>query len=82
MEWVREQPRFTKEAVMGFARKADPGIVAYARAHGSVVVTNDVAAPDWKSNVKIPDVCGAMGVSCISLLELLRELGDVYMRTA
>jgi hypothetical protein len=43
---------------------------------GSTVVTEE--KPRSLVNPKIPDVCGALGVRCINMLELIREQGWIY----
>jgi hypothetical protein len=39
------------------------------------VVTQEVAAPESKTEVKIPDVCKAFDVPCIDTFEMLGNLG-------
>lgn len=51
---------------------ADPFLIATARVHGGVVVTEeDFSGGIHKS--KIPDVCRDYKVECINLLEMLRR---------
>lgn len=71
------QPNFKPAVVNKFYEGADPWVVAYSAAYDHVVVTQEVAEPLRRKNVKIPDVCALPEVSvrCISTLELLRELG-------
>lgn len=51
---------------------ADPVVVAMAAVHGVPVVTYETTA---KQNAapKIPNVCTAIGVQCVSLVDVLRE---------
>jgi hypothetical protein len=51
---------------------ADPFVIALALARGCTVVTAEVATgkPD---RLNIPDVCAALGVRSIGLLEFFRE---------
>ncbi len=53
---------------------ADPFVIALARVEGCAVVTGERAtgSPDRPN---IPDVCEALGVRCLSLLDLFREQG-------
>jgi hypothetical protein len=53
---------------------ADPVVVAMAAAHGIPVVTYETLA---KQNAapKIPNVCNAMGIKCVSLVDVLRSEG-------
>jgi hypothetical protein len=54
--------------------QADPFVIATAEQLGAVVVTGE--KPRGKMDTpKIPDVCNARNLRCISFLEMLRELG-------
>lgn len=57
------------------AEEADAFLVAFAKKHSLVIVTNEVSAPDSKRNVKLPDVCQAFGVCSILPVQLFREWG-------
>jgi hypothetical protein len=54
--------------------QADPFVIATAECLQATVVTGErpTGNPD---KPRIPDVCGARNIRCISLLEMLRELG-------
>jgi hypothetical protein len=56
--------------------EADAYVIALARMRGGVVVTQETPAAE-KRNPKrthfIPDVCRELGISCISLLGLMRR---------
>lgn len=52
--------------------RADPFVIAFAKARGLTVVTEERPAP---KKIKIPDVCGHLGVPCIDLLGLFRMQG-------
>jgi hypothetical protein len=58
--------------------EADAYIIALARMRGGVVVTQETPAAE-KRNPKrthfIPDVCRELGISCISLIGLMRREG-------
>lgn len=62
------------EAIANFLAKADPWLIAYARANGHTVVTHERSRPDSRRRVQIPDVCQALGVPCIDPYALLRAL--------
>jgi hypothetical protein len=55
---------------------ADPFVIALASARGGVVVTEEprksIARP------KIPDVCDAVGVRCIGLVDFVEEQGWTF----
>jgi hypothetical protein len=53
---------------------ADPFVIALAMAQGCAVVTAE-AATGKADRPNIPDVCLAMGVRSMTLLELFREQG-------
>lgn len=77
IQWAQQQSQYTNAAKAEFAEadNADAWIVAYALATGCVVVTQEVAAPEAKSKIKIPDVCRAFNVPCIDTFEMMRRLG-------
>lgn len=50
--------------------RADPFVIALAKVSGASVVTEERSAP---TKMKIPDVCAALDVRCISLLQLMRD---------
>jgi hypothetical protein len=53
--------------------QADPFVIATAEVLGAVVVTGE--KPGKRDSPKIPDVCEARNIRCITFLEMLRELG-------
>jgi len=52
---------------------ADPFVIALAEQRGCPVVTGE--RPGRVRKPKIPDVCRARGLRCMSLLEMFREVG-------
>ncbi len=56
---------------------ADPFVIALAISNEATVVSNERRnnSPD---RPHIPDVCEAMGIRCITILELIREQGWVF----
>lgn len=52
---------------------ADPFVIALAHVRGCAVVTEE--KPRSLVNPKIPDVCAAMGIRCMSFLDLIRDQG-------
>jgi hypothetical protein len=75
MTWVQAQNQFSPAAKADFANGADGWLVAYARAKGCVVVTQEVPAPDARRKVPIPNVCQAFDVPFVNTFEMLRALG-------
>ncbi|MEU3114716.1 DUF4411 family protein [Micromonospora chalcea] len=51
--------------------QADPFVIALARVRKCTVVTNEVALGSLE-RPRIPDVCKALGISCIDFLGLIR----------
>lgn len=76
--WVQAQPRFLLAAKEAFAAKADGWLIAFAKAQGSVVATNEASHPQARRTVPIPDVCNAFGVECIGTFDMLRALGASF----
>jgi hypothetical protein len=58
-------------AVSTFLQDADYYLVAHAHAYGLTVVTHEVPADSVK-RVKIPNVCIALQIKCMSPYEMLR----------
>lgn len=68
--WANGQS-FRPAAVSTFLQGADYWLVAFAAAHGHVVVTHEVAA-DAIARVKIPNACIGMGVRFMTPYQMLR----------
>lgn len=64
---------FTDAAKVEFLRGADPFLIAYAKAHGHIVVTHETLEKSRLSKVKIPNVCHAVGVKYVRVWDWLRE---------
>lgn len=69
---------FTQAAQNKFFADADYSVVAYAHAHGLIVVTQEGDGFDSKNKVKIPNACREMGVRCITLFELIKEVSPKF----
>lgn len=74
MMWVQRHPRYFDHAKAKFATGADGWLVAYARVHGSIVVTNEQRAPESRKEIKLPDVCEQFGVQPDNTFAMLRAL--------
>lgn len=68
-EILRDHPRLVAEG--GQRSLADPFVIALAKQNNCVVVTGEQGGSDDKP--KIPSVCRAMGIECISILEMIRR---------
>ena len=75
MLWAQRHPQYLDYAKAKFATGADGWLVAYAKVHGAIVVTNEQSAPESKKEIKLPDVCEKFGVKPESTFLMLRTLG-------
>jgi len=80
IQWVTSQPQFLDAAKAEFANGADGWLVAYAKARGRVVVTQEVPNPEVRRKVPIPNVCQAFNVAFVDTFEMLRRLGVRWTR--
>lgn len=62
-----------------FLAKADPWIIAKAKAIGATVVTHEaLSAPNTKK-VKVPCICLQFNVPCLDMFQFLRELNARFV---
>lgn len=76
--WVNQQVaqgKLTQAAASEFLGVADYFLVAFAAAHGLVVVTHEQPSPGAKKRVLIPNVCEAFEVSYTDTFTMMRTLG-------
>jgi hypothetical protein len=59
---------------------ADPFVVALAQIEGCAVVTGERRRTRSADRPNIPDVCDALGIPCITLLDLMRAEGWKFER--
>lgn len=76
-KWVMSPERIYKPAAQAEFLKgiADYPLIAFAMAHGVVLVTEEVSEPNCKKKVKIPDVCIAFGVEYTDTFSMMRDKG-------
>lgn len=74
MLWAQRHTRYFDRAKAKFATGADGWLVAYAKVHGAVVVTNETSEPESKKEIKLPDVCLQFQVQSKDTFSMLREL--------
>jgi hypothetical protein len=60
-----------------FLDKADPWLIAQAKAVGGTVVTREKLVGSDSRKVKVPNICQAFGVRFIDTFEMIRELGII-----
>ena len=80
VNWVYAQPQFTAAAKAEFASVADGWLVAYAAVNGMIVVTHEQYAPGAQRAVPIPNVCIEFNVEYVNTFEMLRDLGEKFVR--
>ena len=73
-DYVVQHQTYSPEHKATFLGKADAWIIAHALACGGRVVTFEAPQP-LSARPKIPDVAGNFGVDCLTLHEMLREMG-------
>jgi len=72
---VSANPKYKRYDTQLFLAKADPWVIAYAKACGGKIVTFESSKPLQKKP-KIPDVAEALfGIKCIDIWDALDELG-------
>ncbi len=76
--WATTNKQFRDTAVQTFLASADYILVAYADSHGFTVVSQEVAAPESKASIKIPDACKFMGVPHLHIFEWIRREGAKF----
>lgn len=82
MLWVNRHPRYFDQAKAKFAAGADGWLVAYARVHDAIVVTNEQSAPESRREVKLPDVCDQFDVDHDNPFAMLRALNVQFNWTS
>jgi hypothetical protein len=77
-QWVIDGD-FTDRAKREFLDSADPFLIAFALAHGHIVVTHEVHVEGERRKVKIPTVCRGLGVVCERTFNVLRREGASFV---
>jgi len=72
---VYTNPRFYERHRARFSQGADAWLIAQAAVEGGTVVTREVSQPECHAP-KIPDLCIHFQVKFISLIELMKVLGN------
>lgn len=74
--WANDGARtYLQAAVEEFMGSADLRLIGQALATGATVVTRERSAPASQTSIKIPDVCRAFRIPCVSPFETYRSLG-------
>lgn len=75
MDWAAADGHYQAAALARFAeaKRADAFLLAHARAHGHIVVTQELSQPEKKKEVPIPDAAIKIGkIKTITIYELLK----------
>lgn len=75
MDWAAADTHYQQAALARFAeaKRADAFLLAYARAHGHTIVTQELSQPTKRKEVPIPDAAIKIGgVRTIPIYDLLR----------
>ena len=72
MTWVQRNPTYFDHSRAKFAADADGWLVADARVHGPVFVTDEQRAPASRGEVRLPDARDQFGVARDSTFSMLR----------
>ena len=75
--WVTQQ-NYDPARISAFFQKADYFLVGQALGGGHTVVTHEVAAPKAR-RIKIPDVCKALRVPCLTPFSMLRRKKALFV---
>ena len=78
-EIIEANSNYNQKQVEKFINGADLWLIAYAKVHGCVVVTEEQPADDAYSRVRIPDICRQFGVPCRNTFGMLEELGIAFV---
>jgi hypothetical protein len=81
VNWVYAQSQFSDAAKSEFATVADGWVAAYASANSLVVVTHEQYSPDARRKVPLPNVCVEFDVEFVNTFDMLRELGEKFVRS-
>jgi len=80
INWVQAEQQYLQRAKDRFMEfdNADSWVLAFAHAKGYKVVTQEVASPDVKKNIPIPNVCQAFSIPYCNTFEMIAELGITF----
>ncbi|MEZ2902611.1 DUF4411 family protein [Acinetobacter terrestris] len=74
INWANDHPHYLKSAKEEFvdSEKADAFLIAVAKLHGYVIVSNEVSQPEEKKRIRIPDAAKHFGIRVIRLDKILK----------
>lgn len=74
VNYVNSNDKYKPEEKNKFLSKADPWLIAAAKACGDTVVTLEQLVDSQSRKVKIPNICQVFNVAYISPFDMLRQL--------
>lgn len=74
MLWVQREAHYFDRAKAKFATEADGWLVAYAKVHDAIVVTNEQPRPESRNRVLLPDACARFEVTYKDTFAMCRDL--------
>jgi hypothetical protein len=74
IQWVDAREQYSRAAKQKFVSGADPALIAHARVKKFVLATYEVASPESKALIKLPDVARHFKVECVPPYVMLRRL--------
>ncbi|MDO4762122.1 MAG: DUF4411 family protein [Corynebacterium sp.] len=79
-DWAENlrHPKYIDAAVDEFFKVADSWLVASAKRHRFVIVTNEKPAPQSIAKVKIPDAAAYFHIPCVDTIGMFQRLGWVF----
>ena len=77
IELFKRSQHYNKHAKDMFAdeSKADAWVIAYAKVHNCIVVTDEHWNPERKKKIPIPNACHLLQVEWTGITDMLRKLG-------
>lgn len=77
VRWAHAQAQYTDAAKAEFAKDevADAWVIAFAKAKGCTVVSQEGSNPNRRNKILMPVACRSLAVPCINTFDMLRALG-------
>lgn len=68
-----QKEKYIDSAKRKFFSGADPWLIAKAITIGATIVTHEVANPEAKSRIPIPNICGMLNIPFVNTFNMLRR---------
>jgi len=76
--WV-STANFKEYAKQNFLAEADPFLIAHALAYGHTVVSHERLIKGETKKIKVPVVCQAFGIPCVSIFDVLKTINPKFV---